>query len=103
MFTVVQQGVILRYTYVIVYYECLAGNCGAMNAGDNAQVLNNTDPDNVLLRCVDGFEPEEVILVQCINRTWHPDPATLNCTEISPPIKDSGKKHLHEMAKCTLH
>ena len=65
-----------------------------MNATNSIQVLNNTDPDNALLTCVDGFEPEEVILVQCINGTWHPDLATLNCTEKSPPTEDSGKIHL---------
>ena len=100
--TIVQQSIMcisFHGTHVIVY-ECIAGNCGAVNAINNFQVLNSTDPDSVLLTCVDGFEPEEVILVQCINRIWHPDPATINCTEKSPPIRESGKKHLHNGQVC---
>ena len=77
-------------SHVVLYYT--TGNSCTLNILDNIQVLNNTNPDNVLLTCVDGFTPEEVILVQCINGAWHPDPATVNCTA---PIRESGKEHFH--------
>ena len=90
-----QLGWILYYHYFIVCYlynttaGCVEPTPSSRGSIDNFQ--SAAEGTTITYSCSPGLVPRTRMSAVCINMTWRPDPATLECRE--PLLEELGKYH----------